>query len=63
MKKLSYIISSIAAVAVIASCSKQFDVPSTSYLTGSNAAQMVENDPEYLSSYVQGLYAYMVQFG
>ena len=45
------------------SCSeKYFDIDTTDYLTGENAAQMVENDPEYLSSYVSGLYSFMVQY-
>ncbi|MGN0188339.1 MAG: RagB/SusD family nutrient uptake outer membrane protein [Candidatus Cryptobacteroides sp.] len=53
-----------ASVLVLAvSCSdKYFDVDMTDYLTGNKAADMVDNDPEYLSSYVQGLYSQMVQF-
>lgn len=49
----------IAAV----SCEKSFDVKYTGYLTGSSASQMVEDDPEFLNSYVQGLYSWMITPG
>lgn len=43
------------------SCSdKYFDVDMTDYMSGDKAAAMVEKDPEYLSSYVQGLYSFLV---
>ncbi len=61
MKKI-FIILATALLALV-SCEKSFDVKYTSQLTGSNAAAMVENDPTFLDSYVQGLYGAMVEFG
>jgi len=45
------------------SCSKEFDnVEQTSRLSGSQASELVEEDPEFLSSYVSGLASWLVQF-
>lgn len=56
-------VSVVIAMSLLLSCSEDhFDVDNTGYLTGGKAAEMVEDDPEYLSSYVQGLYSYMVQY-
>lgn len=63
MQNIRYIFTVLALSFIAASCSEKFfNVEMTDYLTGDKAADMVENDPEYLSSYVQGLYSYMVQF-
>ena len=61
MKKIFIILAT--ALLTLASCEKSFDVKYTSQLTGSNAAAMVENDPTFLDSYVQGLYGAMVEYG
>lgn len=58
MKKFTIIL--LAAVLSLTSCSKMFDVDNTGNLTGSKAAQMVESDPDFLFSYVSGLYSWMV---
>ena len=50
----------LSAALALSSCSKMFDVDSTGNLTGSKAAQMVEKEPEFLFSYVSGLYSWMV---
>ena len=60
MKKYLMLIA-LAAVAAV-SCEKNFDVDYTSRMTGSQAAQKVDQDPSFLASYVNGFYAYMVQF-
>lgn len=60
MKKYLAILASAAVV--LASCSKDFDVQDSSRLSGSEAADMVEQDPAFLSSYVNGFYAWMVQY-
>lgn len=60
MKK--YIIALAAAALALCSCEKSFDVKDSSVLPGSAASQMVENDPSFLLSYVNGMYAYMVEF-
>lgn len=61
MKLIRNIILAGAAVISAVSCSdKYFGVETTDYLTGEKAAQMVENDPDYLASYVSGLYSFMV---
>ena len=60
MKK--YIIALATAILVLCSCEKSFEVKDSSVLTGSAATKMVENDPSFLLSYVNGMYAYMVQF-
>ena len=61
MKKIFIILAT--ALLTLASCEKSFDVKYTSQLTGSNAASMVENDPSFLDSYVQGLYGAMCAYG
>ena len=58
MKK--YLITLAAGLVALTSCQKSFDVEYTSYLTGSNASQMVSEDPTFLNSYVQGIYSWMV---
>lgn len=60
MKK--YIIALAVAVLALSSCEKSFEVKDSSVLTGSAATKMVENDPSFLLSYVNGMYAYMVKF-
>lgn len=52
-----------AGIIAAVSCEKSFDVKYTGQLTGSSATQMVENDPEFLNSYVQGLYTWMITYG
>lgn len=61
MKK--YLLILAAGLIAATSCEESFNVQSSSYLTGSNASQMVEDDPEFLSSYVQGLYTWMITPG
>ena len=62
MKNIKYIFTVLVLSLAAVSCSEEyFNVEMTDYLTGDKAADMVENDPEYLSSYVQGLYAFMVK--
>ena len=61
MKKIFLILAT--ALLTLASCEKSFDVKYTSQLTGSNAAAMVEADPSFLDSYVQGLYGAMCAYG
>ena len=58
MKKT--ILSLCALVTLAVSCEKNFEADSTSYLSGEKAIKMVENDPEFLSSYVSGFYSWMV---
>ena len=60
MKKYLLLIALAAATAV--SCEKQFEIKDSGYMTGTQAAQKVEQDSEFLSSYVSGFYAYMVQY-
>lgn len=45
---------------MLTSCEDAFNVDSTGNLTGTKAAEMVETDPEFLASYVSGLYSWMV---
>ena len=62
MKK--YLIVLVAGLlATVVSCEKNFDVKYSGYLTGSSASQMVSEDPSFLSSYVQGLYSWMITPG
>lgn len=61
MKKIYIILA--AALFALVSCEDNFDVKYTSQLTGSNAAAMVDADPSFLDSYVQGLYGAMCEFG
>lgn len=58
MKKTAIILLSV--VLSFSSCDDMFDVDATGNLTGSKAAQMVESDPDFLYSYVSGLYSWMV---
>ena len=60
MKKYLLLIA-LAAVAAV-SCEKNFDADYTGYMTGTQAAEKVNQDPGFLSSYVSGFYAYMVQY-
>lgn len=59
MKKILYF--AITAMALVA-CNKEFATSDSSYLPGSAAAEMVEKNPEFLASYINGVYAYMVDF-
>ncbi len=61
MKKLTVILAAVALI--FSSCEKQFEVQNTSSLTGAQAAELVEQDPSFLSSYVNGFYAYLVSYG
>lgn len=61
MKKYIAIIS--AALFVLSACSKDaFEIQSTSRLTGSEANELIEQDPGFLSSYVNGFYSWMVDY-
>ncbi len=60
MKKFIVILA--AAALFFSSCEKQFEVQDTSRLSGSSAAALVEQDPSFLSSYINGFYAWGVQF-
>ena len=63
MKLIRNIVLAGAVAMSAVSCSeKYFGIETTDYLTGEKAAEMVENDPEYLASYVSGLYSFMVQY-
>lgn len=63
MKKYIAILSAVLFAFSVSSCSDEaFDVQSTSSLTGSDAAKIVEENPEFLASYVNGFYAWLVQF-
>lgn len=61
MKKFLILIAAGLLAAV--SCEDSFDVKYTGYLTGSSASDMVEEDPTFLNSYVQGLYTWMITPG
>ncbi|MGN1211167.1 MAG: RagB/SusD family nutrient uptake outer membrane protein [Candidatus Cryptobacteroides sp.] len=59
MKKFAYIVMIAAGLAV--SCNKTFDsVGTTSYLSGDDAIEMVDQNPDFLYSYVSGFYSWMV---
>lgn len=58
MKKSILILLTVLLAAV--GCEKNFVADNSSYLTGEKAITMVENDPEFLSSYVSGFYSWMV---
>ncbi|MBP9998695.1 MAG: RagB/SusD family nutrient uptake outer membrane protein [Bacteroidales bacterium] len=64
MKK--YLILIAAAIIGLSACDiiqeDRFNVQNSSVLPGSSAAEMVENDPSFLLSYVNGMYSYMVQY-
>lgn len=61
MKKILFVLTS--ALLVLVSCEDSFEVKYTSQLTGSNAASMVDKDPTFLDSYVQGMYGAMCTYG
>lgn len=56
-------ISLLALAFVLFSCEKNFEVTSSASLSGSQAAELVEQDPEFLTSYVNGFYSWMVEYG
>ncbi|MDD5951742.1 MAG: RagB/SusD family nutrient uptake outer membrane protein [Bacteroidales bacterium] len=60
MKKYFAILASL--VLVLSSCEKAFEVSDSERLSGSQAAAIVEESPEFLTSYVNGFYSWMVQF-
>lgn len=60
MKKIIAILAS--AVVMFSSCEKAFEVSNSSSLSGSQAAGIVEQDPSFLSSYVNGFYSWMVAY-
>ncbi len=62
MKKYISVLAIGALALTLASCEKEFEVKNTGTLTGSDAAAIIEADPSFLSSYVNGFYAWMVQF-
>lgn len=58
MKKSILIL--LTALVAATACEKSFEADNTSYLSGEKAITMVENDPEFLASYVSGFYSWMV---
>lgn len=63
MKKYIAIFSAAILALSLYSCSDEaFDVQSTSTLSGSAAAKIVEQNPDFLSAYVNGFYAWLVQY-
>lgn len=60
MKKYISLLAIGALALTLASCEKEFEVKNTGTLTGSDAAEIVEADPSFLSSYVNGFYAWLV---
>ena len=60
MKKYILILTSTALL--LTACEKSFDVKTTSRMTGSEAIAKVEEDPEFLSSYINGCFAWSVQY-
>ena len=60
MKKYFAIIAS--ALIVFSSCEKQFEVQDSSVLSGPEAIELAEQDPEFLVSYINGFYSWMVEF-
>lgn len=61
MKKQYIFLLSLALV--FASCEKNFEVTDSSRLSGSQAAELAEQDPGFLTSYVNGFYSWMVEYG
>lgn len=53
----------LVAVLALASCTKEFDVQDSGYLSGTQASELSAADPAFLTSYVNGMYAYMVAYG
>jgi SusD family. len=60
MKK--YIAIFAVSLLALVSCEKQFEVKDSSRLSGTEAIAIAEEDPGFLSSYVNGFYSWMVQF-
>ena len=60
MKKIIAILASAALI--LCSCEKSFEVEDSYYLSGTDAATLVEQDPSFLESYINGFYAWMVEF-
>jgi len=60
MKKYILILTSTALL--LTACEKSFDVKTTSRMTGSEAIAKVEEDPEFLSSYINGCFAWSVEY-
>lgn len=60
MKK--YFLALVVAICAVTACEKDFEVIDSSVLTGAAASKMVADDPSFLMSYVNGMYAYMVQY-
>lgn len=61
MKKFIAIL--IAGAVMLTSCEKAFEVENSGSLSGSQAAEIMNQDPSFLASYVNGLYTWMVTFG
>lgn len=62
MKKTKIIFITAALLSAV-SCQESFNVEDTGNFSGSQAANLVEEDPAFLNSYIQGLYSYMVTYG
>lgn len=60
MKKYISILASTALL--LTACEKSFDTKDTERLTGTEAMEKIEEDPEFLTSYINGCYAWGVQF-
>ncbi len=60
MKRIVLLLASAALI--FSSCEKAFEVENTGTLPGSEAAKLVEQDPSFLESYVNGFYAWMVEY-
>ena len=52
----------MAGAVMLTSCEKAFEVENSGSLSGSQAAEIMNQDPSFLASYVNGLYSWMVQF-
>lgn len=62
MKKYIGVLAIGALALTLVSCEKEFEVKNTGTLTGSDAATIVEADPSFLASYINGFYAWMAQY-
>ncbi len=60
MKKYILILTSTALL--LTACEKSFDVKNTNRMTGSEAIAKVEDEPEFLASYINGCYAWSVAY-
>ena len=60
MKK--YILTLVSTALLFTACEKSFDVKDTSNMTGTDASTKVEDDPEFLTSYINGCFAWSVQY-